>query len=275
MNASKQENPRVALITGAASGIGAETCRRLANDGYAIAAVDSNQSNLTALASELGARTRIVTGALDVRDAEAQRRFVEQAEAELGPIVAVVPCAGVTRSGPAETMALSDWQLVMDVNVTGTFLTCQAAAEPMLRRGSGAIVCIASIISKGGQAGRVNYAASKFAIAGLVKTLAIEWGNRGVRVNAVAPGVVATPMVLNGVPETFQEIMHDRIPMKRFATPADIAGAIAMLLSKDSAYINGAVLEVDGGITAGFLTAQNGENYATRAEIRRIEPEGL
>jgi len=267
-----KEQLKVALVTGAASGIGASVCSRLAADGYAIAAADSNEEGLKALAAQHEGSAGFIAHALDVRDAEAQRHFVGVVESQLGPISAVVPCAGLTRSGPAETLSVSDWQLVIGVNLTGTFLTCQAAAERMLQRGSGAIVCIASVSAKGGQAGRANYSASKFAVAGLVKSLAIEWGARGIRVNAVSPGVVATPMVLKGVPEHFQKIMLDRIPMKRFATPSDIAGAISMLLSSNAAYVNGSVLEIDGGMTAGYLTSKHGEDYATLSAINRIEP---
>ncbi|MGF6545803.1 SDR family NAD(P)-dependent oxidoreductase [Paraburkholderia youngii] len=261
---------KVALVTGAASGIGAAVCRRLARDGYYIGAVDANADGLKALTSEVSERTKIVFEALDVRDADAQNEFVKRVEQELGPISVAVPCAGVTRSGPAETMDSESWKLVMDVNVTGTFLTCQAVARPMLTRGNGSIVCVASISSKGGQPGRANYCASKFAVVGLVKSLAAEWANRGVRVNAVAPGVVETPLMLQGVPGDFQRVLLDRIPLKRFASPEEIAGSIALLLSEDASYINGAILEVDGGITAGYLTSKSGEDYGTRAPIQRI-----
>ncbi|MGN6143801.1 MAG: SDR family NAD(P)-dependent oxidoreductase [Mesorhizobium sp.] len=268
-----QVSDRVAVVTGAASGIGRAVCVHLAGKGYAIAAGDLSEAGLASLREEIEPITPVMTFVLDVRDREAQFRFVAEAEAKLGRIVAAVPCAGITRSNPAETMEETAWKEVIDINLNGTFFTCQAVAGPMLRRGYGRIVCICSIVAKGGQPGRANYSASKWATASVVKTLAIEWGNRGLRVNGVSPGVVGTPMVINGVPADFQEVMHDRIPMERFAKPEEIASAIGFLLSDDASYVNGAVLEVDGGITAGYMTARNGENYAIKTTPVRIVPE--
>lgn len=272
MMATSQTSP-VALVTGVASGIGAAVCKILRAEGYRIAALDANAEALSAWQAALPEGPQMLARAIDVRDEEALTAFVAEAEAELGPITAAVPCAGLTRSAPAESMTKEAWDLVIDVNLTGTFLTCKAVAAPMLKRGRGSIVCIGSISAKGGQPGRANYAASKFAVLGLVKSLALEWGGRGVRVNAVSPGVVATPMVIERVPKHFQEVMFDRIPMKRFAEPEDIASAILLLLSDHASYINGAALEVDGGITAGFLTSRHGEDYATAEPPQRIEPE--
>jgi 3-oxoacyl-[acyl-carrier protein] reductase len=273
---TRDHNPRhplkVALVTGAASGIGAAVCCRLARDGYAIAAADTDEDGLSRTAASLGDHASVMTAMLDVRDADVQRLFVERVEHELGPIHAVVPCAGLTRPGPAETMSLADWQLILDVNLTGTFVTCQQTAKYMLRRGSGAVVCMASITAKGGQAGRASYAASKWAIAGLVKTLAIEWGARGIRVNAVCPGIVSTPLVVKAVPQEYQRIMRDRIPLRRFATTEEVGAAVSMLLSEDAAYINGSLLEVDGGITAGYLTVDSGEYLGSTSIAERITP---
>jgi NAD(P)-dependent dehydrogenase (short-subunit alcohol dehydrogenase family) len=266
---------RLALVTGAGRGIGAAVCRRLAAEGVRIAAADLNQADLDQLASELrGQGVAVLTETLDVRDEAAQQRFVTRIEAELGPITDVVPCAGVARSAPAETMGAEAWNLVLNVNLTGTFLTCAAAATPMLRRGRGAIVGIASITAKGGQPGRANYAASKWGLIGLLKTLALEWGGRGLRVNGVAPNGVDTPMLTNGVPEHFRDaVMLDRTPLGRFARVEEVADVIAFLLSDAASYVNGAVLEVDGGLTAGYLTHQRGADYAVHGMVHPVQPD--
>ncbi len=261
---------RVALVTGAASGIGAAVCRRLATDGVRIAAADLNADALDALAGSLD--VSVLTGALDVRDEAAQQRFVARVEAELGGITDVVPCAGLARAAPAETMGAAVWSQVIDVNLTGTFLTCAAAAPGMLRRGRGAIVGIASITAKGGQPGRANYAASKWGLIGLLKTLAVEWGSRGVRVNGVAPNGVDTPLLTQGVPEPFlQGVMIDRTPLGRLARVEEVADVIAFLLSDAASYVNGAVLEVDGGLTAGFLTHRHGADFATKSVVHPVQ----
>jgi 3-oxoacyl-[acyl-carrier protein] reductase len=257
----------VALVTGAASGIGAAVCRRLAASGMQIAAADLDEAELAAFATSLRASgAAVLTGGLDVRDRPALDGFVARVEAELGPITAVVPAAGIARSGPAEVMEAAVWQLVLDVNLGGSFHTCAAAAGPMLRRGRGAIVAISSITGRGGQPGRANYAASKWGLIGLVKSLAVEWGGRGIRVNAVAPNGVETPMLSAGIPQHFREqVMLDRTPMGRFATAEEVAAVIAFLLSADAAYVNGTVVDVDGGLTAGYLTHRQGADYAMHA----------
>ena len=257
----------VALVTGAASGIGAAVCRRLGASGMQIAAADLDGAELEAFATSLRASgTAVLTGALDVRDRPALDAFVARTEAELGPITAVVPAAGIARSGPAEVMDPAAWQLVLDVNLGGSFHTCAAAAGPMLRRGRGAVVAISSITGRGGQPGRANYAASKWGLIGLVKSLAVEWGGRGIRVNAVAPNGVDTPMLTAGVPQHFREqVMLDRTPMGRFATAEEVAAVIAFLLSADAAYVNGTVVDVDGGLTAGYLTHRQGADFAMHA----------
>ncbi|SHJ74403.1 3-oxoacyl-[acyl-carrier protein] reductase [Roseomonas rosea] len=258
---------RVALLTGAGRGIGLAVARRLAADGYAIAAVDADRAALDALS--LG--VPVLTAALDVRQRTALDGFVARVEGELGPIEAVVPAAGIARSAPAEAMAPRDWQDVLDVNLSGSFHCFAAAAPAMLARGRGAMVGIASITGRGGQPARASYAASKWGLIGLVKSLAVEWGHRGLRVNAVAPNGVDTPMLTQGVPAAFREgVMLDRTPMGRFARPEEVAAAIAFLLSAEAGYVNGTVLDVDGGLTAGFLTHRQGRDHALRPPAQEM-----
>ncbi|WP_230532297.1 SDR family NAD(P)-dependent oxidoreductase [Microvirga roseola] len=257
---------RAFLVTGAARGIGAAVARRLAEEGAAIAAADLDHQGLVGLQEELDARgTPVLTRVLDTRSPEDVARFVAAAEGDLGPLWGAVPCAGIARASPAELMPDDDWAAVIGVNLTGVFFTCRAAGRAMLSHGRGAIVTIASITALGGQPGRANYAASKWGLIGLTKTLATEWGRRGVRVNAVAPNGVDTPMIRDGIPAHFLEgVMLDRTPLGRLARPEEIAAAAAFLLSDDAAYVNGAVLAVDGGLTAGFLTREQGADFAMK-----------
>jgi 3-oxoacyl-[acyl-carrier protein] reductase len=257
------------LITGAARGIGRATAHYLAARGAALALADLDGDGVKATAAALaGEDAAIFASSLDVRDTEAVKAFVDSAESTLGPIDGLVPSAGVAQAMPAENMNDDVWDRVIDINLSSVFRICREVGRRMLDRGQGAIVTLASITAKGGQPGRANYAASKWGIVGLTKTLAVEWGARGVRVNAVAPNGVDTPMIRDGLPAAFvDDVMLDRTPLGRLARPEEVAAAIAFLLSDEAAYVNGAVLEVDGGLTAGFLTHRHGTDLAMRETI--------
>ncbi|OAF16475.1 SDR family NAD(P)-dependent oxidoreductase [Bradyrhizobium neotropicale] len=255
---------RAFLVTGAARGIGEAVARQLASEGADVAAADLDTAGLSALQASLQALgARVIVKNLDTRDASATNSFVADAVQHLGRLDGAIPCAGIARTAAAETMDDKTFSDVLDINLKGVFYTCRAVGEVLLAQGRGAIVTIASITAKGGQPGRANYAASKWGLVGLTKTLAVEWGHRGVRVNAVAPNGVDTPMIRDGIPPAFlDDVMLDRTPLGRLAQPAEIASAIAFLLSDEASYINGAVLEVDGGLTAGFLTHRHGADFA-------------
>ncbi|MBT9291541.1 SDR family NAD(P)-dependent oxidoreductase [Prosthecodimorpha staleyi] len=257
---------RVHLVTGAARGIGAAVARRLSAEGAAIAAADLDADGLAALAADLeAAGTAVLTGRFDSRDSAATDRFVAETVERFGRLDGAVPCAGIARAARAEEMTDAAFADVLGINLTGVFYTCRAVGRVLLARGEGAIVTVASITARGGQPGRANYAASKWGLVGLTKTLALEWGGRGVRVNAVAPNGVDTPMIRDGIPPDFLDgVMLDRTPLGRLARPEEVAAVIAFLLGPDASYVNGAVVEVDGGLTAGFLTARHGTDFASR-----------
>ena len=254
------------LITGAARGIGRATAHYLAARGAALVLADMDGDGVKATAAALAEEdAAIFASPLDVRDTAAVKAFVDAAESALGPIDGLVPSAGVAQAMPAERMDDAVWDRVIDINLSSVFRICREVGRRMLDRGHGAIVMLASVTAKGGQPGRANYAASKWGIVGLTKTLAVEWGACGVRVNAVAPNGVDTPMIRDGLPPAFvDDVMLDRTPLGRLARPEEVAAAIAFLLSDEAAYVNGAVLEVDGGLTAGFLTHRRGADLAMR-----------
>jgi 3-oxoacyl-[acyl-carrier protein] reductase len=175
------------------------------------------------------------------------KALVERVEAELGDIDALVNNAGVTRDTLIARMSDEDWDAVLDTNLRGTFHMCRAVARKMLRRRSGSIVNLTSVVGLHGNAGQVNYAASKAGIIGLTKSLAKELGNRGVRANAIAPGYIDTE--LTGVlPEDVRNLILGNTPLGRLGTPEDVAGAVRFLCSDEAGFVTGEVLLVDGGL---------------------------
>ena len=239
----------VALVTGASRGIGAACARALAEAGYDVGvgfASDADGAAATAAAvEEAGARATVHRA--DVADEAAAGAMVEAVEEALGPLDAVVLNAGITRDGLAVRMGGEDWSAVIDTNLSGAFYTARPALRGMLRRRSGSIVAVSSIVGLIGNAGQANYAASKAGMLGMVRALAREAGGRGVRVNAVAPGYIATDMT-SALTDDQRSALLASTPLGRLGEPEDVAAAVVFLCSPEASFITGAVLSVNGGL---------------------------
>jgi NAD(P)-dependent dehydrogenase (short-subunit alcohol dehydrogenase family) len=240
----------VALVTGAASGIGKAIAKAIAASGASVGLIDlTEQASQDTVAEIDDAGGRCLPIAADVTDLAQLRAAVERTEAAFGPLSLAVNSAGIANAAPAETMSAEQWQRVYDIDVTGVFLSCQAEAKAMLRQGQGSIVNISSmsgtIVNRGLQ--QVHYNSAKAAVSHLTRSLAMEWVDRGVRVNAVSPGYTATPM--NTRPEMVDLVakFSQEIPMGRYAEPEEIAGPVVFLLSPAASYCTGLDLLVDGG----------------------------
>jgi NAD(P)-dependent dehydrogenase (short-subunit alcohol dehydrogenase family) len=238
---------RIALVTGAAQGIGRSIALELGRRGFTVALNDLGPAEST-LADLEHAGASGFSASADVSNEDAVVRMVEEV-ATRGEITALVNNAGISFQRRAEDMALEDWRRVLDVNLTGPFLLCREVGKRMLTRGSGSIVNIASIAGLMGFADRAAYNTSKHGLIGLTHTLAVEWGGYGVRVNAVCPGWVKTEMDARDQARAgYTDLdITNRIPMGRFASPEDIARAVAFLADPiQSSFVNGQSLAVDG-----------------------------
>jgi 3-oxoacyl-[acyl-carrier protein] reductase len=231
---------KTALVTGASRGIGRAIAAELARGGASVVlGYRSGAEEAQALAAELGARAVQA----DVSSAADAARLVEEA----GDVDILVNNAGVTRDGLLARMSDDDWRTVIDTNLSSVFYTCRAVTRPMMRRRSGAIVNVSSIVGVHGNWGQTNYAASKAGIIGFTKSLARELGSRGVRANVVAPGYVRTQLT-DVLPEEATKAMLDNTPLGRLGDPTDVAGAVRFLCSDEASFITGEVLLVDGGL---------------------------
>jgi 3-oxoacyl-[acyl-carrier protein] reductase len=186
----------------------------------------------------------------DVTDPAAVEAAYDEAEAAHGPVEVLVANAGITRDGLLLRMSDDDWQSVIDTNLTGTFRLVRRASKSMLRLRRGRMVLISSVVGLTGSAGQVNYAASKAGLVGLARSVARELGSRAITANVVAPGFVDTDMTA-ALPDTRRDEILSQIPLRRYATPAEVAGVVTWLASDAAAYVTGAVIPVDGGLGMG------------------------
>jgi len=240
---------KVALVTGAGRGIGREIALALAAAGADVAVNDfaGEDACLTVVAEieKTGRRAVCVMG--DVGDEDSVALMIDRVEKELGPLGIVVNNAGITRDGLIAMMSPEDFDAVLRTHLRGTFLVSKAAARKMLRRRDGAIVNISSVVGRRGNAGQVNYAAAKAGIIGLTKSLARELGARNIRVNAVAPGYIDTPMT-QALPDEAKKAIVENTPLRTIGAAADVADAVVFLASPQARYVTGVVLPVDGGL---------------------------
>ena len=239
---------RVAFITGASRGIGRATALTLCRAGFDIVVASPEIERNEEVAAEIRACSgEAMTLNLDVTSAESVKQAFAKALAEKSRIDVLVNNAGITRDGLAVRMKQADWDLVLRLNLDGAFLCTQAVLPSMMRNRWGRIVNIASVVGQAGSAGQANYAASKAGLIGLTKALAQEMASRGITVNAVAPGYIATDMTAVLSEEVREKILA-AVPLGRMGKPEDIAAAVKFLASEDASYITGQVLAVNGGM---------------------------
>ena len=229
-----------ALVTGASKGIGRAIAQELARAGATVVVgYRSGQDEAEQLAAEIGG----IAVQADVSSPEDAKRLVEEA----GDIDVLVNNAGLTRDGLLARMSDDDWRTVIDTNLSSVFYTCRAVTRPMMKKRSGSIVNISSVVGVHGNWGQTNYAASKAGIIGFTKSIARELGSRNIRANVVAPGYVKTQLT-EVLPEEATAAMIANTPLGRVAEPHEIAGAVRFLASDDASFITGEVLLVDGGL---------------------------
>jgi len=236
---------KCALITGAAGGIGGAIARLLHSQGAVVALTDMNREGMDKLAAELGERVHVLEANLS--DPEAPAELVKKAVEAMERIDILVNNAGLTRDNLAMRMKDEDWQLVIDVNLTAAFRLARACMRPMMKQRFGRVVGIASIVGVTGNAGQVNYAASKGGMIAMSKSLAQEVAARGITVNCVAPGFIATPMT-DALSDEQKDRLIAGIPGGRLGTSDDVAASVAFLASDEAAYVTGQTIHVNGGM---------------------------
>ena len=245
---SQRLQGKIAIITGAAQGIGCSTARKFLEEGATVVACDIDKPSIDATVATLARVGKIEAAVVDVTRREQIDAMAAAAVERHGRIDVLVNNAGITIDARLQKMSSDQFDRVIDVNLKGTFNCTQAVLETMLKQGTGVILNASSVVGIYGNFGQTNYAASKFGVIGFVKTWARELGPKGIRCNAVAPGFIATH-ILDTIPQKVLYQLTERVPLRRLGTPEDVANVYAFLASDEASYINGAVIEVSGGLT--------------------------
>jgi len=240
---------KVCIITGAAQGIGLATAIKFAQEGATVVVCDRRAEGVDAAVAACEAAGASAMGrVLDVTDRVSVDLMTAAVLEQYGRIDVLVNNAGITKDARLQKMSLEQFDAVIDVNLRGVFHCAQAVADTMVAQGGGVILNASSVVGIYGNFGQTNYAASKFGVIGFTKTWSRELGPKGVRVNAVAPGFIETP-ILGTIPDKVMDEMRAHVPLKRLGKPEEIANVYAFLASDEASYVNGAVLEVSGGMT--------------------------
>jgi 3-oxoacyl-[acyl-carrier protein] reductase len=245
MSVSIDLTGRTAFVTGSTRGIGREVAATLHAAGASVAIVGRTLANAQEVAASLGERAKGF--ACDMTDAASVRAALAACEAELGPVDILVNNAGLTRDNLLLRMSEQEWDDVLNANLRGAFIATQAVLKGMMKRRSGRVINVTSVVGITGNKGQANYAASKAGLIGFTKSVAKEYAGRGIRANCVAPGFIETDMT-GALPEAQRAALLESIPLGSLGRPADIAGAILFLASDLGAYITGQVIVVDGGM---------------------------
>jgi 3-oxoacyl-[acyl-carrier protein] reductase len=240
---------KVSIITGAGQGIGRATAVKFATEGARVAVCDINLDSCKETVKEIEATGgEAASFRIDVTDKETIARMVEGVMAKWGRIDTLVNNAGIVQDAQFKKMTDEQFERVIDVNLKGVYNCTKAVVDIMLEQNSGVILNASSIVGIYGNFGQTNYAATKFAVIGMVKTWARELGRKGIRANAICPGFIETP-ILSTIPDKVIKMMEEKVPMGRLGKPEEIANTYAWLASDEASYINGAVIEVSGGGT--------------------------